>query len=234
MTKIRNRITGEIIEIPDQPGMQRVGPANTMRPLQEQGAQLGNRRAQQQIDAERQLVPLQVRKAQADALAAERSLSGKRTTPERYNELKDKMTALKNMEGSLTQLSKLYKDSFAGRNLAEYLPGTMRPENTQFDRLANQMGPYIMSILGMTGKATDAAAEYKQKVGPFIPNRHDPDEATTQTLGNLYDMLQRQKESTYKELGRPYRKVREPAPWLGGQGKGGSGNDGWKIEPIND
>lgn len=129
-------------------------------------------------------------------------------------EMRDRVTALGNMEGGLTNLEDLYNKNLKGHpasrmfGLTEYLP---TPANAQFDKAAKQMGPYIMSILGLSGKATDAAAEYKQKVMPFIPSSWDYDTTNEQTLRNLRDMLTRQKGATYKELGVP-PPANKPAP----------------------
>lgn len=143
---------------------------------------------------------------QATLRAEEEKRKRGQIPPARAAELKDRLTALQNMENSLEELTGLYNRSFKGGGvggLVEYLPGIARPENTQFDKLSKQMGPYIMSILGLSGKSTDAAAEYKQKVEPFIPSRYDRDAATEQTLGNLRRMLDTQKTATFKEAGIP-------------------------------
>lgn len=133
-------------------------------------------------------------------------------------ELRDRVTALGNMESGLGNLERLYNQDFKGRpasrlfGLTEYLNPIPA---SRFDNAAKQMGPYIMSVLGLSGKSTDAAAEYKQKVLPFIPDSWKPDETNEQTLRDLRGMLVRQKAATYKELGLPVpggRKATKPKP----------------------
>lgn len=135
----------------------------------------------------------------------------------RAAELRDRVTALGNMESGLTNLEQIYNKDFKGRpasrlfGLTEYLNPIPK---SRFDNASKQMGPYIMSVLGLSGKSTDAAAEYTQKVMPFIPSSNKPDETNEQTLRDLRGMLTRQKGATYKELGVPLPLVgqKRPAP----------------------
>lgn len=80
--KLRNKRTGEIIEVPDRPGVRPVGPRDSMQPLRVQGAELGNQRTAQQIDADKQMLPLQIRKAEAELAKAQIDAARSRVSPE--------------------------------------------------------------------------------------------------------------------------------------------------------
>jgi len=157
-------------------------------------------------------------------------------TPQRMAELQDRMTALRNMESALGNMEGQYRKSFAGKpasrmfGFSEYLPSVMRPENGQFDASGKQMGAYITSILGLNGKATDAAAEYKQKVEPYIPLSRDTDPVIASKLSNLRTMLNNQKMATFRTLGIPVhnKNIGDPLSPRHPPEKSGE----WKVEEI--
>lgn len=213
-------------ELQSGPQPIQIAPADPMLPGKMQGQMLDNAKTQEEVTTaplrrrllETQITGAGVSQRLAGAKVAEAENAVKGLTPARIIELRDKLNSMRNMANSLGSLEKQYRENFAGRpvsrgfGLSEYFPSTLRPENGQFDAAANAMGPYIMGILGLNGKATDAAAEYKQKVLPFIPSRTDPDPVTASKLANLRRMLNTQREAVYKEMGAPYHREKGPDP----------------------
>jgi len=223
----------------DSPGIVQIGGGDPKMPGAIAAQEVSTARTRQQMGQDAAISPFAIRKAMAEALAAELAADKARRersgiaplSPDRRAELTDRGGGLRNMERTLTQLESLYKTNMAGQpmtrgfGLAEYLP---TPKNQQFDKLAKQMGPYMMAALGLTGKSVDAAAEYKQKVEPFIPSSWDSDQANAQTLANLREMLNEQKRSTYGQLGTPTRTRRIPNPIKPTD----TDNDGWSVKPL--
>lgn len=72
--KIRNKLTGEIVEIPDAPGARPVGPSDPKIPGQMDSTAASTARTRQQTDIANQLLPYQLRKTKAEAEAAEAKL----------------------------------------------------------------------------------------------------------------------------------------------------------------
>ena len=117
--KIRNKVTGEIVEIPDAPGARPIGPSDPKVPLQVRGAELGNQRTQQQMDQDAALLPYRKRVMSAQAQKAEREAARAAKGPPptageitRRNELRDKLSAMKNLEANLNAMEEQYQRTF--------------------------------------------------------------------------------------------------------------------------
>jgi hypothetical protein len=230
---------------PQQGGLQRIGPANSMRELDETYKR--GQIAAQGVDTAKTVADMNKPQVLGDTgfmfdpktktAAPIPGFKPKKVAPSaqqitRQNELRDKLSAMKNLEANLIAMEDQYRNNLAGQpmsrgfGLSEFLPDFMSADNQKFNKLAKQTGPYIMSILGMSGKATDAAAEYEKKVMPFIPKASDMDSTNAQTLKNLRDMLNANKAATYKELGIPYRSRRRKSA------QKQASDDGWSIEEV--
>lgn len=137
----------------------------------------------------------------------------KPTAPEqtaaRTGALRDRVTAMSNLENTLREVEDLYNRDFKGQpinrfgGLSEYVPGMFNQKNETFNSASQRLGPFIQSILGLSGKEADAAAEYERKVMPFIPRSDYRDETNESKLRQLRGFLDTQKTSTYRELGIP-------------------------------
>lgn len=132
---------------------------------------------------------------------------GQEQTAARAGQLRDRVTALQNLENSLGGVEQQYDRNFRGQpidrlgGLSEFVPDALNEKNQEFNSSAMRLGPFIQSILGLSGKEADAAAEYEKKVMPFIPRASDRDPTNENKLGQLRQFLSTQKENTYKELG---------------------------------
>ena len=148
MVKIRNKLTGEIVEVPDQPGMQRVGPANKLRPLQVRSAELGNTKTAQEIAADRQMLPLQIRKAEAELAKARIEASRAQVSPEDQKFL----NTMRENTGSIGETISLLRN-------AETLSKRMDPETARWAKWGTvEDGGGFMDWLGakIFGGATTA------------------------------------------------------------------------------
>src|SRR5690349_6109364 len=79
-----------------------IAPPSPKLPLEVQGAQLGNQRAAQQIQADRQLLPLQVAKARAD-LAKTQAEAREKSGLE-----PQKMANIRAAQGQIDRMSELF------------------------------------------------------------------------------------------------------------------------------
>jgi len=143
-----------------------------------------------------------IAKAKAEALQAQNSAAG--MTPENIYENQQRtknMAALNDIIGSLTnQYEHNFKGSGGASNrgtLAELMPGSVfgvpvNSTNQLFDSTAMRAGPFIKSLLFPGSKDTDAAAEYMQKIMPFIPQSHDSDAVIEDKIKQLRDLYSKQ------------------------------------------
>lgn len=140
--------------------------------------------------------------------------AGAETTAARTGALRDRVTAMSNLEATLREVEQLYNRDFKGRpvsrlgGLSEYVPGMFNQRNETFNSASQRLGPFIQSILGLSGKEADAAAEYERKVMPFIPRSDYRDETNESKINQLRGFLGTQRSATYRELGIP----EPPAP----------------------
>ena len=143
-----------------------------------------------------------IAKARAEALNAQNTANG--MTPENIyqNQQRTKnMSALNDIIGSLTNQ---YEQNFRGNGgssgrgvMAELVPGSIfgvpvNSTNQLFDSTAMRAGPFIKSLLFPGSKDTDAAAEYQQKIMPFIPQSRDSDEVITDKIKQLRNLYNKQ------------------------------------------
>ncbi len=201
--KIRNKATGEIVDIPDQqPGLQRVGPANTMRPLQEHGASLGNQRTAQQIQSDRQLLPLQVQKARADAMAAEAEAK-KATAATQIDQRSANLRAMANQINRVQQLYRKGPGATSGASgLLDYLP---TPANKQFDTAGAGLAELGLAAFRVPGVGSQSDAELRAFVEANKPRAADYDAQIQEKLRNLQNRLR-------SIQGAPSAKSAKPAP----------------------
>lgn len=223
MPKLRNKITGEIIEIPDQPGMQRIGPANTMRPLQEQGAQLGNQRTAQQIQAtdqrmasDAELLPLR-----KQLMAAQIAAAAAKQNPKSDPKMKSRLANLKALEAQIARVGQLYQQGPGATSglsgLLDYLPTN---QNKQFDAAGAGLGEMGLAAFRVPGVGSQSDAELRAFIEANRPSASDRDPQIEEKLRNLQTRL----GANYQSLGVPFRpqqfkkkKATKPA------------DDGWSI-----
>jgi len=205
-----------------QQGMTQIAPADPRLPAQVQSAQLGNRKAAQDIgidaaannradiELKAKLYSMGLQLDQNGSLAPIQNWKPvKGADTQRAAQLRDRVTAMTNLSGVLKDLQGQYDRNFKGApanrlfGLTEMLPGVASAKNQTFNDSALRAGPFIQSILGLTGKESDAAAEYERKVMPFIPSAGKFDDTNESKLRNLWDFLQTQRAATYGELGVP-------------------------------
>lgn len=122
--------------------------------------------------------------------------------------------------GIINSLTDQYYKNFKGRGgssqrgvLAELMPGnlfgrTINSENDKFNSTAMRAGPFLMSIMFPNAKATDAAAEYQQKVMPFIPKAGDSDAV----IADKIKQLRRIYEGQMKAIGGSPARTTANAP----------------------
>lgn len=203
-----------------------VGPPNPRLPAQVQGDILGNRRTQTQTigDALQNAInqatlQAQIRQRNAQAVQAEADAQAARMralgiTPERLGQLKDRDTAINNLERLTADMERQYQQNFRGKpagrlfGLTELLPGWMNEDNQRFTNAGNRAGAFISSILGIQGKEADAAAEYERKIVPYLPQASDRDGTIEDKLRMLNDFINAQRSSTNAALGRPAQPAR--------------------------
>lgn len=166
-----------------------------------------------------------IRKVTAEAVSAENTANG--LTPEVRRTLQDRYTALQQLSPIIDDLGKQYEKNFRGSrpgfmnggtgnrlmgSLSEIMPEsigipftdysiTTNPQNHRFNETARQAGAQVKSILGLTGTESNSAAEYNQKVMPYLPRAGDDDETIAAKLGRLRQMYRTQLNATQKQLG---------------------------------
>lgn len=170
-----------------QPSLQRVGPENQKRPLEVQGAQLSNTRAAQQIDADRQLIPLQVQKARADATAAaaaaQKSSLDTGLDPQ-------KLANIRAAQSQITRLAELYKKG-PGRTkglsgVLDFLP---TPGNSQFNTAGAGLGEVGLAAFRVPGVGSQTDADLKAFVDANRPSSSDYDTTINEKIRNLQNRL---------------------------------------------
>ncbi len=196
MVKVRNKRTGEIVEVPDQPGgLQRVGPVNTMRPLQEQGAQLGNQRTQQQINIDNTMFPLQVKKAQADAAKAQ----AEATKAKMEGGLDpQKLANIRAVQSQIDRLGELY---MAGPGKTKGLAGILdyipTGKNAQFDTAGAGLGEVGLAAFRVPGVGSQSDTELRAFIDANRPSSWDQDARIKEKMRNLQNRL----DQTYSAYG---------------------------------
>lgn len=207
------------------PSVRPIGPRNSRLPAQIRGDVLGNAQTQantgrtvvqtrgDQIDndTKRAIQADVIRKARADAQAAQNAANG--ITPELLAQRQQQRKNMAPLLGIINDLEGQYNRNFRGNGgtsgrgrITEYMPDklfgrTVNPENDLFNSTAMRAGPFIKGMLFPGGKDTDAAAEYQQKIMPFLPSAGDADstiESKIKQLRSLYNAAMGVKTSTPK------------------------------------
>jgi len=218
-----------------------IGPQDPTMPYRAPGAvadinqsQASTARTNQQIAQENALFNARKRSLEAEAAQKEFTLRqaqqpGAGLNPVQRQQLNDRSTAMNNLEGVLQDMESQYKQNFQGYAppgrwlgaLGEMLPGSVlgipvNSANQKFNSTALRAGPFIQSILGLSGKEADAAAEYERKVMPFIPKSNEADATTESKLKQLRDFLSSQRANVSSQLGNaPPRRPQSATTWYG-------------------
>ena len=207
--------------------MVQVAPASPKLPYEVQGAQLGNQRTAQQIDADRQLLPLQVRKMQADIVKAQADADRARSELVKAKKPDPKAAGrianLRALEAQINRVGQLYQagpGSTRGiSGLLDYIPANA---NRQFDSAGAGLGEMGLAAFRVPGVGSQSDAELRAFVEANRPYASDRDEQIEEKMRNLQTRL----GAAYQSMGIPYRprqiKKRGPA----------SSDDGWKIEEV--
>ena len=142
-----------------------------------------------------------IRKAQADAQAAENAAKG--ITPEYMQQQAMQRKAMAPLGPLIDDLQRQYERNFKGNGgtsgrgvLAEIMPGsvfgrTVNSANDVFNSTAMRTGPFIKPFVAPGGKDADAASEYQQKVMPFIPQAGDSDAKIESKINQLRALYNR-------------------------------------------
>jgi len=144
-----------------------------------------------------------IAKANAEAVSAQHNAQG--LTPEIIQQQKQRAKDMESLGAIINSLTDQYNRSFKGAGgssgrgiIAEVLPGTLpfglpgNKTNNLFDSTAMRAAPFVKSMLFPGSKDTDAAAEYQQKIMPFIPQHNDPDETIADKIKQLRGLYARQ------------------------------------------
>ena len=206
---------GQPVWVEDKPSVTPVGPRNPRLPAQVQGDILGNANTAattgrtvvqtrgDQIDNATKAATQQaiIAKANADALTAQNTARG--ITPEFLQQQMNTRKALAPLGSIIDDLQRQYERNFRGSGgtsgrgvLAEILPGsimgrTVNSANDVFNSTAMRAGPFIKPFVAPGGKDADAAAEYQQKVMPFIPQAGDSDAKIESKINQLRALYNR-------------------------------------------
>lgn len=206
---------GQPVWVEDKPSVTPVGPRNPRLPAQVQGDILGNANTAattgrtvvqtrgDQIDNQTKAATqaAMIAKAKADALAAQNTARG--ITPEFVQQQMNARKALAPLGSIIDDLQKQYEQNFKGNGgtsgrgvLAEIMPGsvfgrTVNSANDVFNSTAMRAGPFIKPFVAPGGKDADAAAEYQQKVMPFIPQAGDSDAKIESKINQLRALYNR-------------------------------------------
>lgn len=142
-------------------------------------------------------------KQQQQAMAMRQSQQERARTAAQWDEFG-------NIINSLTdQYNQNFKGAGGSSNrgrFAEFMPGsvlgyTTNDANDRFNSTAMRAGPFLKSVLFPGSKDTDAAAEYKQKIMPFLPQASDSDGK----IADKIKQLRRIYEGQMKAIGAPLR-----------------------------
>jgi len=206
---------GQPVWVEDKPSVTPVGPRNPRLPAQVQGDILGNANTaattgRTVVQTRGDLIDNQtkaatqsalIRKAQADAQAAENAAKG--ITPEYMQQQAMQRKAMAPLGPLIDDLQRQYERNFKGNGgtsgrgvLAEIMPGsvfghTVNSANDVFNSTAMRTGPFIKPFVAPGGKDADAASEYQQKVMPFIPQAGDSDAKIESKINQLRALYNR-------------------------------------------
>lgn len=211
MAWIRNKRTGEVIQVPD--GGQQALPAN---PLKVQGAQLDNQSKQAnmandaaRLDLDRQRLALQQQQQVAEAQSRQQNAAldarkAEVTAPIRQQALTDFQSAL-DLAPIVDELEQKFN---AGPGQTRGLSGLGSiidrlplPRNEAFDSASNKLRGFVKKAQGFTGGEGNTAAEAQMNIGAFIPSSKDYDTTTRQNLKALRGEQQRGMRSAVSVLG---------------------------------
>lgn len=191
MPYIRNKRTGETVFVPDQPQM----PANPTFHLQAPkmqsdiaNTQANTQRTQQQVQQDAALLPYQIQKAQADALAAQQATGLD----------KQKLANIRAAQAQIDRLQYLYNKG-PGRTkgiqgVVDYLP---TPQNSQFNTAGAGLGETGLAAFRVPGVGSQSDAELRAFIDANRPSASDFDERITEKLSNLQNRL----DQTYQAYG---------------------------------
>ena len=192
---------GRPVQLPDRPAVTPVGPRNPRLPAQVKGDILGNANTAattgrtvvqtrgDQIDNATKAATQAalIRKAQADAIAAENAARG--LTPEIMQQIKQRNNSLSVIDDTLNQIQRQYEQNFKGAGglsgrgrIQEILPAkipftgvTINSPNARFNNLGSRAGAMFKPLIAPGAKDADAASEYEKKVIPFLPSAGNSD-----------------------------------------------------------
>lgn len=148
------------------------------------------------------LLPYDIRKADAEAQAAERKLNAPDLTPAiREKSIADFQSAL-DLSPILDELDKTYRAGpGATSGLAGWRDWLPLPENQAFDSTANKLRGFVKRAQGFTGGEGNTATEMQMNVGAFIPSSADYDVTTEKNLKALRGEQQRGLRTAISTIG---------------------------------
>jgi hypothetical protein len=157
-----------------------------------QGAQLGNQRAAQQIQADRQLLPLQVQKAQADAAKAQAEAREKSGLDPQ------KLANIRAAQSQIDRLNNLFvKGPGATKGISSLLDFLPSSSNAQFDTAGAGLGEVGLAAFRVPGVGSQSDAELRAFVDANRPRASDFDARIKEKLRNLQSRL----DQTYSAYG---------------------------------
>lgn len=235
MPRIRDKVTGEIIYVPDTPQPWIGKPADPTFDLKEPQARANLSKTQADIDNDRRRLA-----HDAERLAIARAASQRADTAEgRAGKMADmavaertkdrdlKLAQLRAMENQIGRVRQLYRQGpgatkgfMAGA--LDYLP---TPQNEQFNTASAGLGELGMAAFRVPGVGSQSDTELRAFVEANKPSASNYDATIEEKIRNLENRL----SETYKAYGVQYRP------------RGGVANaprkpssKGWKVERIND
>lgn len=228
MPRYRDKLTGEIIEIPDHPQAIPIGMQDPTQDLKRPAAQanidntrMNTQRTAASIDLARQAA---ARAAAGQAQAAEAS---RRAGQIVRREQADKLAPMNAMANQISRVRELYSKGpgatkpWSAGALADYLP---TDANKAFDTAGRGLGALGLSAFRTPGVGSQSDAELRDFIETNRPSAADNDSVIQEKIRNLETRLR----EAYKARGVQYR----PAGPRGAPRKPSGG--GWKIERVND
>lgn len=223
MARYRDKVTGEIIEVPDRPASIPIGMQDPTRDLERPKAQLDIQRGQADMANDAQRIALEQQRLDlARQAAGNASQATQRANQIAERERANKLAPLNAMTRQIGRVRELYNQG-PGRTkgaagLLDYLP---TDANKAFDTAGRGLGSLGMQAFRVPGVGSQSDAELKDFIETNRPSSSDRDVSIEEKIRNLETRLR----ESYKAQGLQYRPYR-PAPRKQSGG-------GWKVERVD-
>lgn len=127
-----------------------------------------------------------------------------RLTNEDRGKLQSQLGGATGLVGRIQEIEQRFQKDFSSSGipgLKEYLPGTARPANQEFNDAGRALMGDLAAAFGLTAQQQNTPAELEIRFGPFIPRATDRDEVIASKIARLKEIARAQAGQAARRLG---------------------------------